>query len=177
LVTTNTLVRFEDFQANPFWTLFYENPTRYAFETEITFLLQHYNQIKDTIREKSLTCFDFSILLDRAYVDVTLQDKQKQTFLAVWRHVWTELGPPQLLVHLQCSADEEFRRIQTRARSVEAGIEIGFLEALNASIRQHVAEFAETGNVLEVDSEARDFAHDDNEKRQVVAEVIAALPS
>ena len=36
----------EDFQTNLFWRAFYADPAGTAFETEITFLLQHYHQIK-----------------------------------------------------------------------------------------------------------------------------------
>lgn len=37
---------YENFEKNPFWEAFYKNPSKYAFETEIAFTLQHYHEIK-----------------------------------------------------------------------------------------------------------------------------------
>jgi deoxyadenosine/deoxycytidine kinase len=56
---------FEEFRTNPFWQAFYFDPAKYAFETEITFMLQHYHQIKkdQLIMGKSICC-DFSFFLD-----------------------------------------------------------------------------------------------------------------
>ena len=53
---------FEDFKANPFWEQFYVDPERFAFETEITFLLQHYSQIKAASGSKEAIVCDFSLL-------------------------------------------------------------------------------------------------------------------
>jgi deoxyadenosine/deoxycytidine kinase len=39
----------EDFQTNPFWKAFYDNPIQYAFEAKITFLFQDYHQIKTNL--------------------------------------------------------------------------------------------------------------------------------
>jgi deoxyadenosine/deoxycytidine kinase len=51
---------FEDFTKNPFWARFYEEPDSYAFETEMTFLLLHYSQIKTAIPVPSTVAFDYS---------------------------------------------------------------------------------------------------------------------
>src|SRR3954447_11075813 len=72
LGSSERMVVREDFSSNPFWRAFYDDPNNTAFETEITFLLQHYHQIKvATNLEKSFAC-DFSLLLDYAYAHVTL---------------------------------------------------------------------------------------------------------
>ena len=64
--------KFEDFKKNPFWALFYQNPNLHAFETEVTFLLQHYSQIKTSIPALSMVAFDYSLLQDQAYARVNL---------------------------------------------------------------------------------------------------------
>ena len=43
--TIGTVI-YEDFKVNPFWEAFYNNPGEYIFETELTFTLQHYHEIK-----------------------------------------------------------------------------------------------------------------------------------
>ena len=51
---------YEDFKKNPFYDAFYEDPRRYAFETELTFLLQHYHQQKAMASKNRDFCADFS---------------------------------------------------------------------------------------------------------------------
>src|SRR5688572_12438580 len=53
----------ENYRANPFIRSFYSNPTGYAFETEITFLLQHYSQIKTSSAGQQILICDYSLYL------------------------------------------------------------------------------------------------------------------
>jgi deoxyadenosine/deoxycytidine kinase len=39
---------FESFANNPFYDAFYRNPYRCSFETEVTFLLQHYHDARNS---------------------------------------------------------------------------------------------------------------------------------
>src|SRR3990167_5882637 len=61
----------ENFQINPFWEPFYSNPGKYIFETEITFTLQHYHQIKEIVANE-LIITDYSFVLDLAYAKIEL---------------------------------------------------------------------------------------------------------
>jgi len=95
-----------------------------AFETEITFLLQHFNQLKQESRKRSAIAFDFGLALDLAYSSVTLNDEDQRVFGGVFRAVLRKVGPPTLIVRLRCSASVEQRRIRARGRAAERGIEL-----------------------------------------------------
>ena len=163
---------FEDVKANPFWEQFYADPERFAFETEVTFLLQHYNQIKAASGSKEPIVCDFSFLLDRAYVDVTLPEEERRVFLTVFKEVQRQLGPPALYVLLECSPEEEMRRVQARGRETEKTISIDYLSALNEAVAEHVDTAAASTKVLRIDSEHRNFAVDPVCQQEVVAEVM-----
>src|SRR5438093_1072156 len=75
---------FENFSDNPFWKLFYADPQFYGFETEVTFLLQHYSQIKQSLNKSDLVVCDFSLLQDLAYADMNLSDGRRRAFDAVY---------------------------------------------------------------------------------------------
>ncbi len=164
---------FEDFKANPFWEQFYEDPKRFAFETEVTFLLQHYNQIKAASGSKEPIVCDFSFLLDRAYVDVTLPEEERRVFLTVFEEVQRQLGPPALYVLLECSPEEEMRRVQARSRETEKAIGIDYLSALNDAVAEHVDTAAVSTKVLRIDSEHRNFAVDPVCQQEMVAEIMS----
>lgn len=166
---------FENFKANPFWEQFYEDPKRFAFETEVTFLLQHYNQIKAASGSKEPIVCDLSFLLDRAYVDVTLPEDERRVFLAVLEEVQRQLGPPALYVYLECSPEEELRRVQSRGRETEKTISIDYLSALNEALAEHVDTAAASTKVLRIDSVHRNFSVDPVCQQEVVAEVMTWL--
>lgn len=167
-------VEFEDFQKNPFWRLFYQDADLHAFETEITFLLQHYSQIKTFGDMSSSVAVDYSFLQDKAYARVNLSGRRLEAFEAVYRYIMEEILPPVLIVHVQCSPGEELKRIQGRARTEEKSIGIAYLDALNRAIALAVDEIRMSIQVVEIDSAALDFAHNPEAERRVVSDVLAA---
>lgn len=162
-------VLLEDFHENPFWRAFYADPKRHAFETEVTFLLQHYHAVRAQRGPAPLIC-DFAFILDRSYADVTLDASAREGFEAVYQYVADHVGSPDFLIYLRCSARTELARIRRRARTPEAGIEEGYLTALKAAVERRV-EAACTQNIsmLCIDSERQDFANDSNTRGDLVA--------
>lgn len=167
----------EDFKKNPFWEAFYQDPSGNAFETELTFFLQHYHEIKKGHAESSLIACDHSLLLDLAYSRVTLQGNRLVLFEHVFREVWSEVRSPELLVYLRCDPETELQRIRRRAREVENSIDAGYLFALNASLDAVIAEYRAMLHVLEIDSAATNFAEVEEAKTDVRTKVVAALQS
>jgi deoxyguanosine kinase len=156
---------FEHFKTNPFWQAFYSDPVKYAFETEITFLLQHYHQIKkgQLIEGKSICC-DFSFFLDIAYAEIGLEGPKLKAFLTVYNEIKRDLAPLTLLIYLKCDAKTELERIRNRGRSVENSITIEFLEALNSALDRQVTSIKDRLPVVVIDSALKDFAHDESIK-------------
>src|SRR6185295_2384914 len=113
---------FEDFRKNPFYRAFYHDPVGTAFETELTFLLQHYHQEKTAARHMKSFCADFSLVLDDAYGSVTLTPDKLKLFRLVHKKIESELPPRTLLVHLKCSPETELQRIRRRRRRAERTI-------------------------------------------------------
>lgn len=165
----------EDFRANPFFELFYSDPVKFAFETEITFSLQHYNQIKVALEGASPFACDFSPVLDLAFADVTLRDSEKDTFLVVYQEVRRQLPAPALLVHLQCSPSVSLERIRARKRAPEKSITVEYLELLSNTLAHRVEEAASETKVVSIRSEELDFATDELDQRAVIDLLRAAL--
>lgn len=166
----------EDFKHNPFWKAFYQDPLDTAFETELTFFLQHYHEIKKNTAQGSLIACDHSLLLDLAYSRVTLKDKRLAIFQEVFNEVWNQLGPPDLLVYLRCDPETELQRIRHRARKVEVAINLSYLSDLNDSLEAVVSEYSSGLRVLEIDSAKVNFAELDDAKITVRKRVLEALP-
>lgn len=165
----------ENFRENPFWTMFFQRSESVAFEAEVTFLLQHYHQWKIKVPRNQPIVSDFSFLLDRSYSKINLNDGQLEAFQAVYRQVATELSTPTLVVRLNCSANEELRRIRARARIEESSISLTYLARLNDEVGRQFHDLPATVRKVDIDSESIDFAHDGVGKAAVVSQVMSAL--
>lgn len=162
---------FENFEINPFWQAFYSNPTQYAFETELTFLLQHYHQIKVASSKQDNFVCDFSPILDLAYANITLNSLQREAFLSVYRQIKSELANPSLLIYLRCNPSVELERIKNRGRSTEQSINIEFLSQLNQSLEKYISEIANKINIIEIESDKQDFVNDELVKQKLLEKV------
>lgn len=152
----------EDFSANPFFDQFYKNPSEVAFETEITFLLQHFNSIQTSSDISRV--HDFSFALDLAYANVTLTNADLRVFHTVWELAFEKVGSPDFLIRLRCGANEELRRIQVRGRPQEQRIELKYLVDIDCALDEVIAKRFAGMQVLEIDSEKVNFAHIDKDK-------------
>jgi deoxyadenosine/deoxycytidine kinase len=166
---------FENFEANPFFRAFYADPRSNAFETEVTFLLQHYHLIRRGMSAQEaprVAVCDFALALDLAYAITTLGHDELQAFMPVHEHVSRVLAPPDLLLVLQCSPREALRRIRKRGRVPEQSIDVAYLEALSASLLSNIAP--EMRRVLFIDSEVINFAANSKDQEAVLRRIITA---
>ncbi len=156
LSTKGYLPLFEDFQSNPFFDDFYKDPATYSFETEVTFLLQHYNLIKKQKAESAIAC-DYSLLLDMAYADVNLTGNRLTIFFEIVAELQQEIGLPSQIVHLICPEEILLQRIIKRSREAESTISLDYLTSISKAIFLRVQEVSSKVPVLTIDSNAIDF--------------------
>jgi deoxyadenosine/deoxycytidine kinase len=147
---------FEDFQNNPFFNDFYNDPIEYSFETEVTFLLQHYHLIKKQKEELLLVC-DYSLFLDLAYADVNLDGNRHKIFLEIVEELQNEIAPPSQIINLICPEDILLQRIIHRSREVETTITIEYLKSLSKAISLRMKEVSSKILVTTIDSNATNF--------------------
>ncbi len=171
------LPTLEDFQGNPFWKAFYADPAANAFETEISFLLHHYHEIKAAAKAGHSFVCDFSPYLDLAYAQVTLPESSRHAFLAVYQEVKRELPPPNLLIHLQCGPETELERIHRRGRKVESSITIEYLQRINSQLEEVLVHNTYANQKLVLDSGLLDFANNEEVKQLVLNKISQRLES
>ena len=149
---------YEDHTINPFWRSFYTDPTSCVFETEISFLLQHYHFAKlAAASTEGIILLDHSFELDMAYAEVGLEGSRKDIFASIYREIQNEIGLPRVLVFITCGAEEALRRIQERGRSFEESITVEFLLKLQRELRRRIATIINSVPVVTIDSESTDF--------------------
>lgn len=153
---------YEDHKINPFWGAFYTDPSSCTFETEITFLLQHYHFAKVAAAgSKSVIALDHSFELDLAYAEVGLVGSRRGLFTSIYEEVQNELGPPQVLVFISCGAEEAARRIRERGRSLETDLPVEFLSKLQRALETRIDKMSRLVPIIRVNSEKTDFRKKD----------------
>jgi deoxyguanosine kinase len=168
---------FENFKLNPFIEKFYSDPEFYSFETEISFLLQHYSQIKTEARQAKGFFCDYSLLLDSSYAEVTLTPSHLKIFQDVYETVVSEILSSNLIIHLRCSAETQLDRIRQRNRSMESGITTQYLDLLNRRVDSAVKVEHPQCRILEIDSQALDFAHDRATQNEIITLIRDSFPT
>lgn len=152
---------YENHKINPFWKAFYTNPSTCTFETEVTFLLQHYHFAKlAAARTGGVILLDHSFELDMAYAELGLEGSRKEIFTSIYQEIRNEIGLPRALVFVTCSAEEALRRIRLRGRPFEENVTVEFLTGLQRELERRIATLADSVPVVTIDSETTDFRKD-----------------
>jgi deoxyadenosine/deoxycytidine kinase len=148
---------FERFRSNPFWKDFCADRHSYSFETELTFLLLHYHSVKDR-REEPVKACDFSFLQDLTYANINLRTSQREVFQELYDEILEELGPPRVLIYLQCSPSIELKRIKYRGRPEGRRLNVDDIQEIDDNLLHLVSSVREPTRVLTIDSEHLNFA-------------------
>ncbi len=112
--------------ANPFLENFYKDQRRYAFPTQLFFLVNRFHELKD-LRQPDLfhngVVSDYLFQKDRIFANLNLNDQELALYDQVAALLERELPAPDLVVYLQASSDVIWSRIQQRGRSYERAMD------------------------------------------------------
>lgn len=151
---------YEDFSSNTFLDDFYKNVSRYAYETEISFLLQHMHQIKCAMVDaRDLMC-DFSIEQDYAYAINNLDSISKPSFDEIYKETIRQISLPDLVIFLQCPSSILLERIRMRGRENEMNIDLMYLDSTLQTLNNHISSIR--SSIVTIDSHQYDFRKADD---------------
>lgn len=164
-------ILLEIFEENPFLSDFYSDRARYAFQTQIFFLLSRYHQQRRAVPEvlaagKSLLS-DYTFAKDALFARINLKGDE----LAVYRKVHEALGEkiprPDLIVYLRADTDVLMQRIALRDRPYERNMERNYIGLLNQAYDEFFAEPPRDGPVLTIDTDALNIVQNPGDLRYI----------
>lgn len=159
----NARLVLEEFDDNPFLPRFYEEPERYGFSVELSFLAQRYHQLKRVTEQElfvPLTVADYSLGKSLIFASVTLNGDELVLFRDLYGIMYDDLPRPELIVYLHLGVDQLQQRIRGRGRSYEQRIGADYLLELQHRYLDHLRKQA-GGRVLVVDLGGTDLLADD----------------
>jgi len=167
----------EAFDENPFLSDFYSDRTRYAFQTQLFFLLSRYRQQQtaaERLRHGALLA-DYFFGKDRlfAHLNITGEDE-----LAMYDRLYDALSekvtPPDLVVYLRAEMETLMARIAMRDRTYERQMERAYITALRQEYEALFAGYDATP-LLVIDTDDLDFVRQADDLDDIENRIRAAL--
>jgi len=172
----------EVFEENPFLTKFYEDRARYAFQTQIFFLLSRYHQQNRSVPEalqRGLSLItDYTFAKDALFARINLEGDELEMYYNVHDALAEKIPRPDLVVYLSADTKVLMQRIATRDRTYERNMEEDYIATLNAAYEDFFDNYFQGVPVLRIDtnelniiSRPEDFAHIEQQIRTRLIEI------
>lgn len=173
----NAELLLEVFEENPFLSDFYSDRHRYAFQTQIYFLLSRYRQQHHAVPE-ALTngdlIADYTFAKDALFAGLNLTGDEIETYQLVHNALAERIPLPDLIVYLRVSTEVAMQRISMRDRSYERNMEVSYIEELNVAYEDFFNQ-NDGLPVLFIDSTALDFVSHPNDLEHVADRISQKL--
>jgi deoxyadenosine/deoxycytidine kinase len=121
---------------NPFLPSFYKDPKRYAFQTQLWFLLNRFRQQQELAQSdlfRQTLVADYLFAKDRIFAYLTLEDHELSLYERVHALLQVRVPAPDLVIFLQASTEALLQRIAIRGKAYERDMDRKYLEDLNAA--------------------------------------------
>ena len=124
----------EQYAENPFLPKFYENPERYSFPLELSFLADRYNQLKNNLSSfdlfNELIVSDYFFMKSLIFSAHTLQEDEYRLYRQLFDIIYSTLPKPDLYVYLHKNTDLLLKNIAKRGREYEKNITAEYLKGI-----------------------------------------------
>jgi len=160
-------------EENPFLSQFYTDMRRYAFQTQLYFLLNRFRQQQELVQfdlfKQSLVS-DYLFAKDKIFAYLTLDDNELALYERLHPLLEMRVQKPDLVLYLQASTEVLMRRIQMRARAYERELDRTYLEDVNAAYNHFFFHYSVTP-LLVVNTNDIDFVKHKEDFEDLVKQV------
>lgn len=151
----------EVFEENPFLSNFYSDRARYAFQTQIFFLLSRYHQqnrnVPGMISDGQHLISDYTFEKDSLFASINLQGDELEMYYRVHEALAEKIPSPNLIVYLRASTETLMQRIAMRDRPYERQMDPGYIDMLNRAYDKSFLGEDRRVPVLVLDANQIDF--------------------
>ncbi len=155
----NGTTLLEEPETNPFLAKFYRDTKRHALPTQLFFLFQRANQVRDLTQSdlfRKLVVADFMFDKDPLFAQVTLDDDELKLYQQIYAHLKLQAPAPDLVIYLQAAPETLIERVGRRAASYERDIRDDYLVRLNETYTRFFYQY-DAAPLLIVNSDNLNF--------------------
>ena len=174
----------EVFEENPFLSDFYSDRARYAFQTQIFFLLSRYHQQRRAVPEYlhagEALIADYTFEKDSLFAGINLCGDELGMYYRVHEALAEKIPPPNLVVYLRADPEVLMQRITSRDRTYERNMERVYIEQLNQAYERYFGELrtgerSQSSPVLVIDTNELDYTRKPEDLKWVENRIRQAL--
>ena len=132
----NAKHNLEVVEENPFLLKFYNDIERYAFQTQIYFLLSRYRQQIELAQLdlfNQLIFSDYLFAKDRIFAHLNLSGSELSMYEKLYEIMSKNIPKPDLIIYLQASTELLMKRIALRDRPFERKMSYEYMMRLNST--------------------------------------------
>jgi deoxyguanosine kinase len=175
----NAEILLEVFEENPFLSDFYSDRERYAFQTQIFFLLSRYHQQRRTVPDMLATgknlFADYTFAKDALFARINLKGDELDMYYKVHEALAEKIQKPDLLVYLQATTDTLMQRIAQRDRPYERQMERTYISELNLAYDDFFSKPFDHTPVLTIDSNDLNIVQNPDHLKQIESRIRQSL--
>jgi deoxyadenosine/deoxycytidine kinase len=133
----NARLILEQFADNPFLPKFYQEPDKYSFPLELSFLASRYKQLNDELGSqdifKAFTVADYYFMKSLVFAASTLKGDEYNLYRQIFYIIYSSLPKPDIYVYLHISTERLLKNISRRGRDYEKSITGEYLQKIQDS--------------------------------------------
>ena len=174
----NAKLILERFADNPFLPKFYEDPQRYSFTLEMSFLADRYQQISDDLSQldlfKDFIVSDYDVFKSLIFSKITLPEDEFKLYRKLFYLMYKDIAKPDMYIYLYQNTERLQENIKNRGRDYEQNIESGYLEKINTGY----LEFLRNQNEIKtkvIDISNKDFVKNRVDYLDIIDEMTSLL--
>jgi len=160
----------EEYENNPFLEDFYNDPERFAFQTQLFFLMNRYRQQQD-LRQvdmfHNLLITDYMFVKDRLFASLNLDDKELSLYDTVANLLERNVLKPDMVIYLQADTQTLMRNIARRGRDFETNMSFEYLDALGQVYTEYFFKYQETPLII-INTNNIDFVNNNDDLEEVI---------
>jgi len=158
----NAKHNLEVVEENPFLSKFYNDIERYAFQTQIFFLLSRYKQQLELAQQDlfgQLTFSDYLFDKDRIFAHLNLSGNELSMYEHLYEIMVKDIPRPDLIIYLQASTEMLMKRIALRDRPFERKISYEYMRRLNLAYEEffYYPDNYKKSTLIKIDTNNLDF--------------------
>lgn len=162
-------------EENPFLPLFYQDRERYAFQTQLFFLMSRFRQQQELLQTDLFEpgiLSDYHLLKDRIFARLTLKDEELALYERVYQSLENSILKPDVLVYLNARLDVLLERIKKRARSFEENFDEEYLMALSEAYTHYFSHYDDSVPLLALDTSEINYVDNDDMFEAIYQQII-----
>ena len=161
--------------ANPFLPRFQQDPKRYALQTQLFFLFQRLDQLRELAQPDFFggkVVADYLLEKDPLFAQMNLADDEFKLYSQIFSATASQIAAPDLVIYLHARPEVLIARLKKRGNESDRKIGEGYLGLLAERYAQFFYHY-HSAPVMIVNAESFDFANNESDFELLIKRLAA----